>query len=68
MNPDRFREIKKRWAEIDRELADLQAAKVVSSPDPAAREAELLEGQDALDYEMGDVAFRNRRAGGSILG
>jgi hypothetical protein len=63
MNPNRFREIKERWAAIDRELADLQAGKVISRPDPAAREAELLEEQDALDFEMGDDAFKNRRAG-----
>ena len=63
MNPNRYREIQQRWAEIDRELADLQAGKVISSPAPAAREAELLEEQDALDYELGDDEFRNRRIG-----
>jgi hypothetical protein len=63
MNPNRYREIKQRWAEIDRELADLHEGKVVSSSDPAAREAELLEEQDALDYELGDDEFRNQRSG-----
>jgi hypothetical protein len=63
MNPARLSEIKQRWAEIDRELADLHDGKVVLSSDPAAREAELLDEQDALDFELGDDAFRNRRAG-----
>ena len=63
MNPNRLREIKERWAEIDCELADLHDGKVVPSADAAAREAELLDEQDALDYELGDDEFRNRRTG-----
>ena len=61
MTPDRYREIKERWVEIDRELADLHAGKVVVGSDPADREAELLEEQDALEFELGEDYFHDRR-------
>ena len=62
MNPDRYREIKDRWAAIDLELADLHAGKVVVGSDPADREVELLEEQDGLEFELGKDYLRERRA------
>jgi hypothetical protein len=49
----RYREIKNRWAAIDQELAELQAGKVVVGSGPADREAERLEEQDVLEFELG---------------
>jgi hypothetical protein len=47
------------WAEIDRELADLHAGKVLARSNPATREAELLDEQDSLEFELGEDYFRN---------
>lgn len=54
VSPDRYQQIVKRWTDIDREWADVWAGKVVEDADPAAREAELLEEQDSLEFELGE--------------
>jgi len=51
-------ERQKRWEEIDRELEELWAGKVC--PDPAKREAELLQEQDELEFEEGEDYFGQR--------
>ena len=45
--------IKNRLAANDHELAELQAGKVVAGSGPADREAERLEEQDVLEFELG---------------
>ena len=55
MNAQRRKEIEKRWQEIDRELADIYEGKVTRNCDPATREAELLDEQDELEVELGEV-------------
>jgi hypothetical protein len=57
VSPERYQQIVKRWADIDREFAELCAGTVVEDADPAAREAELLEVQDALEFELGEDDF-----------
>jgi hypothetical protein len=57
VSPERYQQIVKRWVEIDRELADLWAGKVVEDADPVAREAELLDEQDVLEFELGEDDF-----------
>jgi hypothetical protein len=54
VSPERYQQIVKRWAGIDRELTDLWAGKMFEDADPAARETELLEEQDALEFELGE--------------
>lgn len=63
MTPNRHREIEARWAAIDSELIDLVEGKVMPDvSDPAGREGELLEEQDALEYELGQAYFEDRNA------
>jgi hypothetical protein len=40
-----------RWLDIERELVEIAAGKVTHGSDPAAREAELLDEQDRLEWE-----------------
>lgn len=54
-------ERQKRWEEIDRELEELWAGKVCD--DPVKREGELLEEQDALEFDAGMEWFRKRDEG-----
>lgn len=56
MTRQRRAEIEAGWRAIDRELADIAAGRAVAD-DPAKREAELLEEQDALDFELGQSYF-----------
>ena len=42
-----------RWEAIEREMAELLDGKVTVGADPAAREAELLEEQDEIEFELG---------------
>lgn len=58
MSEDGKAEIDTRWREIDAELADIASCKTTSDADPATREGELLEEQDALEYEAGGIYFR----------
>jgi len=55
-----YGEVQQRWAEIDCELAELVDGKVVRETDPAAREGELLEELDALEYEAGLIYSEGR--------
>ena len=52
MTPQQRRALKSRWHEIERELADLFDGKVTPDTDPTTREAELLEEQDAIEFEL----------------
>jgi hypothetical protein len=53
MNDQRRNEIKQRWQEIDRELAEIAECKTNRPCDPPKREAELLIEQEALEFELG---------------
>lgn len=53
MDDRRRQEIEKRWREIDREIAAIHDGKLIRGTDPATREGELLEEQDALEFELG---------------
>jgi len=53
MTPQQRQALKARWHEIERELADLTDGKVTSDTDPATREGELIEEQDAIEFELG---------------
>ena len=53
MTPEQRQVLNFRWHEIERELADLFDGKVTADTDPAAREGELLEEQDAIEFELG---------------
>ncbi len=55
MNTQRRNEIENRWQEIDRELTDIYESRVTRNCDPATREAELLDEQDELEIELGEV-------------
>ena len=55
MNTQRRKEIEKRWQEIDRELTDIYEGRVIRNCDPATRETELLDEQDELEIELGEV-------------
>jgi hypothetical protein len=55
MTPD---ERDERWLEIDRELAEIAVGKVTHGSDPAAREDELLDEQDRLEWEVGEEWLR----------
>lgn len=59
MNDKHRAEIVARWAAIDRELAELSSGRVVAD-DPANRERELLDEQDALEFELGSLQFDER--------
>jgi hypothetical protein len=52
MTPRQRQALKARWHEIERELADLFDGKVTVDTDPATCEAELLEEQDAIEFEL----------------
>ena len=52
-------EIDQHWQQIDRELEDIADLKVCTT-DPVAREGELLEELDELEYEPGLNYFRER--------
>lgn len=53
MTPEQRQPLNSRWYEIERELADLFDGKVADDVDPATREGELLEEQDAIEFELG---------------
>ena len=64
MNEARRLEIQQRWAAIDRELTAIADCRVSpGTTDPAKKEAELLEEQDALEYKLGLEYFRRRDQG-----
>jgi hypothetical protein len=52
MDYNRHLEIKRRWQEIDRELAENVDCKTHQLCAPLEREAELLIEQDALEFEL----------------
>jgi hypothetical protein len=52
MTPPQRQALKARWHEIERELADLANGKVSSDTDPAIRERELIDEQDAIEFEL----------------
>ncbi len=62
MTPKRRQEIQEQWAAIDRELAYLAEGKVIPHvEDLAGREGKLLREQDALEYELGENYFKDRK-------
>jgi hypothetical protein len=64
MTPKRGREIDASSSAIDKELSDLADGKVMRGiADLAVREGELLEEQDALEFELGEDYFKTRDAG-----
>ena len=48
-----------RYAEIDVELAEIHAGRVVDG-DPAATEQELLAEQDAIEFQLGESYIERR--------
>ena len=52
MTPQQRQPLKTRWHEIERELADLLDGKVTPDTEPATREADLLDEQDAIEFEL----------------
>jgi hypothetical protein len=52
MTPQQRQALKTRWHEIERELADLFDGKITPDIEPATREADLLEEQDAIEFEL----------------
>jgi hypothetical protein len=52
MTPKRRQVLKARWYEIERELSDLHDGKVMLDSDPATFEAELLDEQDTIEFEL----------------
>jgi hypothetical protein len=52
MTPQQRQALKARWHEIERELADLFDGIVTVETDPATCEGELLEEQDAIEFEL----------------
>jgi hypothetical protein len=62
MTPQQRQALKVRWHEIERELADLFDGKVTIETDPATCEAELLEEQDAIEFELGSDELDSQEA------
>ncbi len=52
MTPEQRQMLTIRWQEIELELASLLIGKVSKETDPATYEAELLEEQDAIEFEL----------------
>ncbi|MGE0608683.1 MAG: hypothetical protein AB7O62_16430 [Pirellulales bacterium] len=52
MTPEQRHLLQARWQEVEKELAGLRAGKVTKETDPATQEAELLEEQDAIEFEL----------------
>ena len=57
MTPQQRQALRTRWHEIERELADLFEGKVTVETDPGTCEAELLEEQDAIEFELASGAL-----------
>ena len=52
MDVQRRPEIDQRWKEIDSELAAIAEGKTMPGVAPASREEDLLDEQDALEFEL----------------
>ena len=54
MTPERRNYLTLRWHECEKQIQEIHACRV--SPDsPAELEAQLLEEQDAIEYELGEA-------------
>lgn len=50
-------ELRRRWDQVNRELADLAAGRVDpnADPDPTTREAALLDELDEIEHQLGEL-------------
>jgi hypothetical protein len=59
MTPEGTAQLEERWHECERQIQAIHAGKTVDGS-PAELEGELLEEQDAIEYEPGMAYFRRR--------
>jgi hypothetical protein len=53
MTPEERDELKLRWHECEQQIQAIQVGRVVRGGSPADAEAQLLEEQDIIEYELG---------------
>ena len=53
MTPDERNELKLRWRECEQQIHEIHAGRVVRDRSPAEIEAQLLEEQDIIEFELG---------------
>ena len=53
MTPEERKELKLRWLECEQQIQAIHIGRVVRDGSPAEAEAQLIEEQDIIEYELG---------------